>query len=306
MFTKIAGLSIVLAVAMFFSITSLQAGNFDRQAKIDRLTLQKYMLKKFKDPVKNRGEFFPYISSKELKKQYYKNLKLQDFAHGSYAINKRDRAQYNQINEIPPYDFDMADGKKLYNTPFKNGKSFKNCFPKLNIMDRYPYFDTKRNEVITIGQAINECRKNNGEKLWKWGKGKIAKLESFFAYNSRGETIDVRIQSLAAKKAYEAGKKFYFSRRGYLGVSCANCHIQNSGMRTRMQTLSPLLGVYAHFPSYRLKWQGLGTIQRRFKGCVKNTGSVPPKMQSKIFKELEYFVAYMSNGIKLIGPDLGR
>jgi len=306
MFAKIAKLSAVLVAVMLLSTINLYAGNFNRQAEKDRMALQRYMLEKFKNPALNRNKFFPYMSKEELKKEYFTNVKLQDFAHGSFAINKRDKAQYDQINEIPPYEFDLEDGKKLYNMPFKNGRSFKDCFPNPGVMDRYPYFDTKRGEVITIGQAINECRKKNGEKPWKWGKGKIAKLEAFFAYHSRGKTINVKIPNRAAENAYKTGKRFYFARRGYLGVSCANCHIQNAGSRVRMQTLSPLLGIYAHFPEYRLKWQGLGTIQRRFKGCVKNTGSVPPKMQSKIFKDLEYFVAYMSNGIKLVGPDLGR
>ncbi len=302
MFSKIVKTSIFIVV----SATILAAGSFNAQAEKDRLALQHYMLAKFKNPVANRAEYFPYMPLHILKTQYAKNLKLSDFLLGSYAYDLEARKQYTELNEFPPYVFNVSHGEKLYSTKFKNGKSFKNCFPNPAIKGNYPYFDTKKGEVVTIGLAINECRIKNGEKPWKYGKGKLADLDGYFAFKSRGQVLNVTIPNAAAEKAYNAGKKYYYSQRGSLKMSCATCHVQGAGNKLRAESLSPLLGQYNHFPVYRLKWQALGTLQRRFKGCNKNQGEQPQKLQSKDYRDLEYFLAYMSNGLKLDGPDIRK
>ena len=149
---------------------------------------------------------------------------------------------------------------------------------------------------------------NNGEQKWNEKKGKLAQLEAFFAYKATEEDkkIDIKIPNEAAAKAYERGKKYFYSQRGYLKLSCANCHVQGAGKRVRREYLSPLLGHVTHFPVYRLKWQGLGTLERRLSGCIKDTGQQPPKPTSKEMKELIYFMSYMSNGMTIDGPDLRK
>ena len=81
----------------------------------------------------------------------------------------------------------------------------------------------------------------------------------------------------------------------------------------RNESLSQLLGHATHFPVYRLKWgaksktsDGLGTLERRMEGCIKDEGQVPPKADSKEMRELLYFMAYMSNGMKIDGPDIRK
>ncbi len=302
MFSKIVKTSMFLVV----SATVLVAGSFNTQAEKDRIALQHYMLAKFKNPVANRAKYFPYMPIGILKNQYAKNLKLQDFLLGSYSFDLNAKKQYDELNDFPPYEFNISHGEKLYNTKFKNGKSFKDCFPNPAIKGKYPYFDVKTNQVVTIGQAINKCRVKNGEKPWKYGKGKLADLDGYFAFKSRGQVLHITIPNAAAEKAYETGKKYYYSQRGSLKMSCATCHVQGAGNKIRAESLSPLLGQYNHFPVYRLKWQALGTMQRRFKGCNKNQGEVPQKLQSKDYRNLEYFLAYMSNGLKLDGPDIRK
>jgi len=98
---------------------------------------------------------------------------------------------------------------------------------------------------------------------WKKTKGKITDLEAYFANASKekGKKVHVVIDSKEAAAAYERGKKEYYSQRGYLKLSCATCHVQGAGQRVRNDYLSPLLGHTTHFPVYRLKWQGLGTME---------------------------------------------
>ena len=281
----------------------LYAANYDAQAKKDKIAFRKYFLEKFQNPVANRAKYFPYVPMAELKKDYIYPLNLQDFQDGPMSWYKPSRAQFAEINEFPPYEIPLDDGKALFNKPFANGKTYSSCFPDPAIKQNYPYYDTKRDEIVTIGMAVNECRVKNGEKPLKYGKGDIAKIIAYLAYKSRGKRINIKIPSANAAKAYEAGKKLFYKQRGYLAISCNECHVKSAGKRIRAEALSPALGSTTEMPVYRIKWGGLGTLQRRLVGCIKDTGSEKPKMQSKPVKELAYFLTYMSNGMKLFGPD---
>ncbi|MDA7847983.1 sulfur oxidation c-type cytochrome SoxA [Sulfurospirillum sp.] len=295
---------IIKTSAVVLTLSSvLYAGNFNEQAEKDRLAMQKYFLKKFEDPIKNQNEYFPYVEEAELKKDYIYPVKLEDFVNGTGSWYKPTRDQMEEINEFAPYEIPLDEGRELWVKPFANGKTYSSCFPDAAVKQNFPYYDTKRDEVVTIGQAINECRVGNGEKPLKYGKGDIAKLAAHIAYESRGKEINIQIPNEKAAMAYEAGKKMFYKQRGYFYMNCTECHVQGAGKKVRQEALSPILGAVSHFPVYRIKWGGLGTLQRRLVGCVKDTGSEKPAMQSRSVKELEYFVTYMSNGLKLNGPD---
>ncbi len=290
-------------VAVMIGGVLLNAGSFDVQAEKDRQALVKYFMKKFSDPVKNRGQFFPYATEEDMK-NIMPVKKVEDFRLGSYAFSKVGRSQYEEINEMPPYEDDIDAGEELYN----GTKGIKECFPDPAIAGEYPKFDEKQGKVVTLSVAINDCLKAHGQKPWKLTKGKIADLEAFFAAKSKeaGKKVHITIPSKAAAEAYERGKKAYYAQRGYLKLSCANCHVQGSGNRVRREYLSPLLGATTHFPVYRLKWQGLGTLERRIKGCEKNQGENPHKPGSQWVSEILYFMAYMSNGLPVDGPDIRK
>jgi len=229
---------------------------------------------------------------------------FEDFANGVYSIDPVSREQWEAIEEFPPYEIPVDEGKTLFETPFKNGKTYASCFPNdgIGIRNQYPYFDTERGKVITIPLAVNECRIKNGEKPLKYKKGKMAAISSYMAYTTRGKKITTKVSGKAATEAYEDGKQFYYARRGQLNMSCAHCHVDNSGNRIRADILSPALGHLSHFPVYRSKWGELGTVHRRFGGCNKQVRAKPFKAQSKEYRNLEYFLTYMGNGLTWNGP----
>jgi len=295
--------SFLLAFVFF---TALNAVAYNAQAEKDRKALHKYFNKKFKNPVRNAAKFFPHFSKKELKRDFFRGVKSKDLYKGLYSFHKPSKEQYDDFNEFPPYEFAIDEGEKIFNKKFANGKSLKTCLGGAKIKNKYPYFDTKRNEVITIEQAINECRVKNGEKAFKTGKGPLAKVSGYIAFKSRGQVIKVKIPNKAAQKAYERGKKMYYGKSGYLYNSCAACHVQGAGNRVRTEFLSPLLGAVTNYPVYRIKWKSLGTLHRRIQGCHRDQGNVKLKRQSKRLKELEYFMTYMSNGMKYDGPDIRK
>ena len=130
----------------------------------------------------------------------------------------------------------------------------------------------------------------------------VADISSYMAFTSRGKIVDVKIPAGAAAAAYERGKRHFYDKRGQLNMSCADCHKYNAGNRIRADLLSPALGHASHFPVYRSKWGGLGTMQRRYGGCNKQVRAKPYKAQSDEYSSLEYFHTYMSNGLVMNGP----
>jgi len=235
----------------------------------------------------------------------FPNVPLEEFANGVYAIDPASREQWEAIEEFPPYEIAIEEGEEIFNTPFKNGKTFASCFRNggIGIKSDYPYFDTKSGKVKTLELEINECLEKNGEKPLPYNKGKLASISAYMAYTTRGQMIDIKIpHDQRAVDAYDKGKHFYYARRGQLNMSCAHCHVDNAGNKIRADILSPALGHVSHFPVYRSKWGGLGTLHRRFGGCNKQVRAKPFKPQSDEYRNLEYFLTYMSNGVPWNGP----
>ncbi len=292
----------IIASLLIGSFALLSANDFNAQAEKDRKALLAYFEKKFADR-KGANAFFPYSTKDELDKNYKWGIKGEEFRLGSYAYNKGGKAQYDEMNEMPPYEDAIDEGKELY----EKEKGIKECFPDPAIAGEYPKF-VKGKGVVTLTSEIVSCAKKNNLKGWGFTKGKTAKLEAYFAFSSKekGKKVNIAINSKEAAEAYERGKKAYYSQRGYLKLSCATCHVQGAGQRVRNEYISPLTGATTHFPVYRLKWEDLGTLERRVKGCNKDQGENPHKPDSNWMKEILYFMAYMSNGLPVDGPDIRK
>lgn len=237
---------------------------------------------------------------------------VNDFINGVYSVDKASREQWEAFEEFPSYEIFVDKGEELFNTPFANGKGFKDCFPdyKKGIKQDYPHYDTDKGEVVTLEGDINKCLTDNGEKPYKWKKGKITHLGAYLTYLSRGNKTHVVVPDDAgAVAAYNRGKKHFYAKRGQLNMACADCHYYYSGSKIRADILSPALGHTTGFPVYRNKWagksksgDGMGTIHRRYGGCNKQVRAKPFKAQSDEYKALEYFHTYMSNGLEINGP----
>lgn len=238
-------------------------------------------------------------------KNKFPNLSAVDLSNGMYNFNQDKRSQWEDIMSFPPYEIAIDDGETLFTTPFKNGKTYAGCFKNggIGIAHTYPRFDKKSGKVKTLAAAVNDCRVKNGEKPLPYLKGKIASILAYMANTSRGKPISVKVpDESAALAAYEDGKRIYFTRRGPRAFACSSCHWEAAGSRIRGNELSTAVGQATHFPSYRSKWGGMGTIQRRYKGCMKNIGAKPLKQQTEAMNNLEYFHRFLSNGIPMNAP----
>ncbi len=255
------------------------------------------------DPESDRKAFQDYFKNR------FPNTAFDEFINGVYAIDAPSREQWEALEEFPPYEIAISQGEEFFKKKFANGKTLGDCFPGggKGVADQYPYFDTKRGEVITLEIAINECLKANGEQTLKPNKGTIANVEAYMAFTTRGKKINEKIPNdPRAVDAYEKGKQFFYARRGQLNMSCAHCHVDNAGNKIRADILSPALGHVSHFPVYRTAWDEVGTLHRRFSGCNEQVRAKAFESQSPEYRNLEFFLTYMSNGLTWNGPGVRK
>ena len=73
----------------------------------------------------------------------FPKVPLNDFVNGPYSMDAGLRKQWKAIDEFPPYSFAVDQGKDMFAKPFKNGKTYGDCFPNkgIGIRQNYPYFD---------------------------------------------------------------------------------------------------------------------------------------------------------------------
>jgi sulfur-oxidizing protein SoxA len=235
----------------------------------------------------------------------FPNVPLNDFVNGPYSMDAELRKQWEAIDDFPPYEFAIDRGKEMFATPFKNGKTYGDCFPDkgIGIRQNYPYFDLKTGEVITLELALNRCREANGDEPYSYVKDEMASLTAYMAFTSRGKPFDIKIPNdPRALEAYQKGEEYFYGRRGQLNFSCASCHVQNPGNHIRTEVLAPALGIVAAMPIYRSEWNGMGTMSRRLVTCNSQVRGVPLEPQDELYRDVEYYLSYMSNGLPVSGP----
>ncbi|MDH3451611.1 MAG: sulfur oxidation c-type cytochrome SoxA [Gammaproteobacteria bacterium] len=243
----------------------------------------------------------------------YPATPFDDFQNGIYSIDANRRAEWEAMEEFPPYEIGLEIGQQEFEKPFANGQTYASCFKNggINIRQHYPYFDAATGDIKTLEGEINECRVKNGEEKLRFGRGKLAAIAAYMASTSNGSRLNVVIpDDPRALEWYNRGKKHYFAKRGQLNMSCADCHYYYAGHNVRADLLHPALGDLSHFPVYRKKWEargsgalaGFGTTHRRFNGCNEQVRAKGYGAQSDEYKALEYYLTFMSNGIPINAP----
>ena len=95
----------------------------------------------------------------------FPNVPLNDFVNGPYSMDADLRKQWQAIDEFPPYDFAVDRGKEMFATPFKNGKTYGDCFANkgIGIRQNYPYFDDKDRR----GHHARACAQSLPRGQWR-------------------------------------------------------------------------------------------------------------------------------------------
>ena len=155
-------------------------------------------------------------------------------------------------------------------------------------------------ELVTLTNLVNECRTERmGAEAWKYSGAQMSGMTALIAHQSRGMTMNVKIDGDAAP-FWELGKEIYYQRVGQLDMACANCHEDNYGNMIRADHLSQ--GQINGFPLYRLKNAKINTTHGRFKGCMSNIRATPFKEGGPEFKALELYLASRGQGLSVETP----
>ena len=177
------------------------------------------------------------------------------------------------------------------------------CHDRAKLRDvatRYPAFDTASNKPVTLSGRINLCRTRHMNSAPLAAESdELLGLETYLGWLARGLPIAPPAdQQLAPARA--AGQRIYQTRYGQLDFSCAQCHDDNAGRRLAGSTIPQ-----AHptgYPIYRLEWQGLGSLQRRLRGCMSAVRAEPFPYGSDELTALESYLAQRAAGMSIDTP----
>lgn len=232
-------------------------------------------------------------------------LPVTEYAFGNRTFDKEARSALDDPEKTAIIQETVKEGARLFATSFRNGSSYVACFRAngVGIASDYPYFDVLGKEVRTLPMDVNECRVKNGEQPLPYGSAELTAILAYMADTSRKNIVNViLVDDPAAREAYENGKRFYFTRRGQMNLACAHCHLDSAGKTYAGTKLSPALGQVSPYPAYSAARKEIVTLHGRFDECMRLMGAKPFAAQGKEYRELEYFLTYMSNGVPLNAP----
>ena len=224
---------------------------------------------------------------------------------GSAFVSRETRAMQEDDTANPGMLW-VLDGETLWKQ--KTGAAGKACADchgdaaatMRGVAARYPAYDEARKRPVDLGQRINLCReeKQNATRFSLEGRELLA-LTAYVANQSRGMPIAIPDdQRLAPFR--ERGRALFNRRQGQLNLACANCHDDNWG--------KPLAGnpiPQAHptgYPIYRLEWQSLGSLQRRFRNCMIGVRAEPFAYGADEFVDLELYLMSRAGGMPIETP----
>jgi sulfur-oxidizing protein SoxA len=173
-----------------------------------------------------------------------------------------------------------------------------------SVRPHYPRFDPSRGKLINLEQQINRCRERHMQaRPYPYESEALLDLTAFVGFQSRGLPMDVAIDG-PAQPFFEAGRAFFYQRRGQLDLACAHCHEQYTGQRLRGEVVSQ--GQINGFPVYRFTWQTLGSTHRMFEWCNTSVRAEPYTYGSDAYVNLELYLAWRGRGLPVETPAIRR
>ena len=124
-------------------------------------------------------------------------------------------------------------------------------------------------------------------------------LTTFVAKQSRGMPIEVEVSD-RTHPSIDRGNEFFHRRQGQLNLACAQCHDDNWGKK-----LAGTPVPQAHptgYPLYRLEWQNVGSITRRFRNCLTGMRAELLPHGAPELVDLELYLMWRARGMKMEAP----
>jgi sulfur-oxidizing protein SoxA len=199
----------------------------------------------------------------------------------------------------------VADGEVLWKKVFGISFSCAHCHNDAKqsmkgVAAKYPDWDPVDKRPVNLSQRINLCRTRHQLVLPLPPESvELLGLEAYVAHQSRGMPL-APSPAKELTEPRERGRKQYEQRIGQLNLSCAQCHDQLPGKSLAGSSIPE--GHVNGYPTYRLEWQGMGSLQRRLRNCLSGVRAEPPPFNSIEMVELELYLAQRSAGMKIETP----
>lgn len=196
-------------------------------------------------------------------------------------------------------------GQELWDTPMgASNESCADCHGDVSelagLRAVMPKWSDTAGQPWALEQWINwSIKEHQGGDGWKWESEEMLAMTALIGLQSRGMAMAPETGG-RMQEWHDKGEALYYTRVGQLDMACSNCHEDNHGQMIRADHLSQ--GNVNGFPTYRFKWQGLGSMHRRFSGCMKNIRAEPFKRGSDEFVALELYIATRGAGLGIETP----
>ncbi len=200
----------------------------------------------------------------------------------------------------------VLDGEALWSAKAGSaGRSCADChgdarLSMKGVAARYPAWNAARNAPVDLAGQIDLCRtERQAAPAWRPENSERLAMTAFVAHQSRGMPI-TPAGGAGMTAARERGARLFQTRLGQLDLSCAACHDANWGRRlggTPIPQAHPV-----GYPIYRLEWQSVGSLQRRFRNCMTGVRAEPYPYDTPELIELEAFLMDRAAGLAMEVP----
>ena len=202
----------------------------------------------------------------------------------------------------------VQDGAALWQQAAgKLGKRCADCHgparqSMAGVAARYPAWDGRSAAVLNLHGRINACRQQHQQApALAPDQADALALSAYLGLQSRGLPLappaDTRLTPLR-----QQGQALWQQRIGQLNLACLHCHDQRAGQKLGGAAIPQ--GHATGYPSYRLEWQGLGSLQRRLRGCVVGVRAEPWAPDAPEWLALEAWLAQRAAGMAIETPAL--
>lgn len=200
----------------------------------------------------------------------------------------------------------VAEGRRLWSAEPGTGKpACGGCHGAAEdsmkgVAARYPQMDESTGRPIDIMGRIQQCRaeRQGAEPLARESRPLLG-LASHVGLQSRGIVIEPATDARLAPFR-EEGRKLFSARLGQLNLSCAQCHDERWGQRLASSVIPQ--GHPNAYPLYRLEWQGVGSLQRRLRGCFTGVRAEPFAYGDPALVNLEIYLRDRAAGLGMETP----
>jgi sulfur-oxidizing protein SoxA len=165
---------------------------------------------------------------------------------------------------------------------------------------RYPAFDEATAGPVDLPGRVNLCRTRHQQAvpLERDSRAMLA-LTAFLAYQSKGMPIsppdDPRLTPWQNR-----GRDLFTTRMGQLNLSCEVCHDDQAGGHLAAALIPE--GHPTGYPQYRLEWQDMGSLHRRFDNCFFGIRAQPFERGSEAYVALEIYLRQRAAGMAIEAP----